>query len=478
MESPLDLLTKATKHNWLVNHDCQDLLSLTKELLTEFESSHSLKIIIAESDPIRFLAAFLAACSYNHQVFLANQTWGEREWKQVFELVEPDLMWGDSKGLLGGCFAGFPVGNWQLGIGDELQEVPIKSSPTPIAKGGAKNPEIMIATGGTSGKIRFATHTWGTLMASVKGFCDYFQLEEVNSFCVLPLYHVSGLMQVMRCISTGGKLMIAPFWELKEGKYQDFDPKEFFISLVPTQLQGLMFNGDLKQWLASFKTVLLGGAPAWGDLLQQALEYQIKVALCYGMTETASQIATLKPEAFLQGQNHSGEVLPHAEVKIYDSETGLMCGVNEVGSVVIKSESVALGYYLSRFSPKGIFVTDDLGFLDEFGCLHLVGRHSDKIITGGENVFPFEVEQVIRSTGLVKDVQIIAVPHSYWGEMITAVYVANNESILSKDIEKAILGKLARFKQPKLWIAVEVIPRNLQGKVNRQQLTLLVKQYL
>jgi O-succinylbenzoic acid--CoA ligase len=171
---------------------------------------------------------------------------------------------------------------------------------------------IMIPTGGTSGKIRFAIHTWQTLTASVRGFQAHFSLNSINSFCILPLYHVSGLMQFIRSLITGGKLFIGSYQKLKLGQIPDFPNADFFISLVPKQLQILL--PDYSEWLGHFKTILLGGAPATPQLLNQARNYQLKLAPTYGMTETASQIVTLKPEEFLQGNNSSGKVLPHAQI--------------------------------------------------------------------------------------------------------------------------------------------------------------------
>ena len=98
----------------------------------------------------------------------------------------------------------------------------------------------MIPTGGTSGNIRFAIHTWSSLSASVQGFIDFFELEKVNSFCVLPLHHVSGLMQFIRSFSTSGKIIIYPYSNLKNEIFPSLNFADYFLSLVPTQLQVLL----------------------------------------------------------------------------------------------------------------------------------------------------------------------------------------------------------------------------------------------
>jgi O-succinylbenzoic acid--CoA ligase len=117
---------------------------------------------------------------------------------------------------------------------------------------------------------------------------------------------------------------------------------------------------------------LLGGAPAWQTLLEQARDHQIRLAPTYGMTETASQIATLKPEDFLAGYQNSGQILPHAKIKIVNSK-GESLRENQVGSVQIKADSLMLGYYHSNFNPENSInslTTDDFGYLDEQGIFN------------------------------------------------------------------------------------------------------------
>jgi O-succinylbenzoic acid--CoA ligase len=107
-----------------------------------------------------------------------------------------------------------------------------------------------------------------------------------------------------------------------------------------------------------------------------------------------------------------------------------------------------------------------------------VGRRSDKIITGGENVFPAEVETVIRATGLVQDVCVIGVSDRHWGEIVTAIYVPSSPEVSSEKLQTAVTDRLSKFKQPKYWLAVDQLPRNAQGKLNRPQLGQIVKDWM
>ncbi|HEY9644347.1 MAG TPA: 2-succinylbenzoate--CoA ligase, partial [Coleofasciculaceae cyanobacterium] len=407
-------------------------------------------VLLSESDPQRFLAGWIAACAHQCPICLGNPTWTDAEWQQVFEQIQPEIGWG------------------------RIPDNP-RLPPTVIPAGW-----ILIPTGGSSGKIRFVIHTWETLTASVLGFQQYFGVDRVNSCCTLPLYHVSGLMQLMRSLLTGGKLALVAAKSL-EHKIPDFDPSDFFLSLVPTQLQRLLQNPDAIAWLSRLYAVLLGGAPAWEQLLATARQQQIRLAPTYGMTETASQVATLKPEEFLQGRPGCGRVLPHAQIKIFNPQGQEVTG--QVGAIAIQSASLGLGYYTAGGQQLGnglpgstatplrpLFHTDDLGYLDAAGYLHIMGRNSRKIITGGENVFPDEVEAAIRATGLVADICVVGLPDRHWGEVITAVYVPHSSESHLTQVQGAIAAKLShklsKFKQPKRWIAVERLPRNAQGKLN------------
>jgi O-succinylbenzoic acid--CoA ligase len=195
------------------------------------------------------------------------------------------------------------------------------------------------------------------------------------------------------------------------------------------------------------------------DLLDVARQARIPLSLSYGMTETAAMVAALQPQNFLAGVNASGQVLPHAQLQI-----------SADGCTVVRSLAVMLGYY-PQLNTAGYWQTDDLGMIDQQGYLHILGRDGHKIITGGEKVFPAEVEAIIRSTGLVTDVYVLGVPDQEWGERVVAVYVGDVDS---SKIQQSIQGQLSSFKQPKTWLAVPELPRNNQEKVDRSQILKLI----
>ncbi|MGL5832231.1 MAG: 2-succinylbenzoate--CoA ligase [Waterburya sp.] len=481
----------------LIDARLEEVSSLVE--LCSQQSKKKTAIFIVETEPINFITAFLVGVISEVNLFLCDPGWQTQEWQQVLSLVQPDLIFGDDtvKSLIQSAIA--------KGVAEPIakhpqREIPgLKSTPqnTPDLITNvelAEQPLIMIPTGGTSGKIKFAIHSWQTLTASVKGFADFFNCPQLNSVCTLPLYHVSGLMQLMRSLLTQGNLVICPY-QLIATKLSNLDKSAYFISLVPTQLQFLL--ASTPNCLEGFKTVLVGGAPPRRSLLQTAREYRIPLALTYGMTETASGVVTLKSEDFLAGNYSSGEVLPHAQVKIAHEQ--LTSGTEELtledrkyltsrknpptdsvsdhtGLIQINSAALCLGYYPQLFPASKSLLTDDVGYFDGQGYLHLLGRNSQKIITGGENVFPAEVEAVIYATKLVQDICVVGIPDQKWGQAVTAIYVpltaANNLNLIKQQIK----SQLAKYKQPKHWLSVASIPRNDRGKVNYPQLKAIALQ--
>jgi O-succinylbenzoic acid--CoA ligase len=396
-------------------------------------------VLLTEADPEKFLAGFLAACIARCPLVLGNPRWMATELQQAMAIARPHLLWGAPS-----------------------------RKPVPKYASSLKPGWILIPTGGSSGNLKFAIHTWETLVASVQGFQAYFQVAQVNSCCVLPLYHVGGLMQFLRSFTTGGTLAVLPFKSLLNGELPDLALSQFFLSLVPTQLQRLL-GANQAGWLTQFSSVLLGGGPAWPDLLAQARGHKICLAPTYGMTETASQVATLKPADFLQGKSGVGQVLPHSEIRIGDHPND-PCPAGQTGTIWIRSTSLALGYMPEQSADlncqSGFYQTRDLGCLEADGYLQVVGRSDRTIITGGENVCPEEVEAAIRRTGLVGDVCVLGLPDADWGERVTAAYVPIRSQITPEDLQGAVSPLLSAYKRPKQWMAVASLPRNAQGKVN------------
>lgn len=313
---------------------------------------------------------------------------------------------------------------------------------------------LMVASGGTSGRLKFARHDEITIGAAVQGFCAHFGLTRVNAVSVLPLHHVSGLMAWMRCTLTGGEFAA---WEWKRLEAGDLPPvggDNWVISLVPTQLQRLLAHEAAVAWLRRFRVIFVGGGPMWTTLADAAATARLPIALSYGMTETAAMVTALRPEEFLAGARSSGAPLPHATVTI-DTEERVRIG----------GASLFCGYYPQRAEVRE-FLTGDLGQIDERGHLHVLGRADAMIITGGKKVQPEVVEAALRASGEFDDVAVLGVPDAEWGEAVVACYPRSGRV---PNIAQAVAA-LAAWQRPKRFVAIDAWPRNAQGKVNRAAL--------
>jgi O-succinylbenzoic acid--CoA ligase len=427
-------------------------------------AGRTVPLLVAESDPVQVWAAVLTCQQLGIPLFLGNPHWGEREWGQALASMGPGWYWRQ------GWLEGDPIPFNPLL--QELREV-LPSSHWPL---------IGIPTGGSSGNLKWAIHSWLTLSASAKAHQQHFAVGPVHSYCVLPLYHVSGLMQAIRSWLSGGQWVV---WDWKQQQQaESWDPPlpGSFLSLVPTQLQRLLLNAHpaVLQALRQFRAILVGGGPTWPSLRQQARQLHLPLSLTYGMTETASQVCTLLPEAFLQGSDSLGRPLPHATLQIR-SEHGDPLPSHAVGHIHIQAESLTLGYYphlsathRSREGQQQGFTPGDLGYLDRQGSLYWLGRADDLILTGGEKVMAAEVEGEIRASGWVEDVCVLGLPDAEWGQQVVAVVVAKTgipgiPKELENQLGQHLSNQLSPFKRPKQWLWCAGIPRNPQGKVNRKQ---------
>jgi O-succinylbenzoic acid--CoA ligase len=322
---------------------------------------------------------------------------------------------------------------------------------------------FLMPTGGTTGNPRFAIHTWQTLHAAAVGFCQAFS-GPAHGFCVLPLWHVGGLMQLVRALITEARLDLAD-WNAVEAGTARPDRKGVFLSLVPTQLHRLLEDPAATDWLRRFRAVFLGGAAAWPTLLRRARDARIPLAPAYGLTESAAQVCCLKPDEFLSGRSGVGRSLPHARISVVDDEE-LPVPAGRTGRIRIESEALFLGYQGELGRRGDGYVTTDLGSMDVDGYLTIAGRIDDAINSGGEMVMPTEVEAAIREAGMVEDVVVCGRSDPEWGEVVCALGFS---SCCPGELEarNRLRPLLASHKIPRRWIQIDKVPRTALGKLDR-----------
>jgi O-succinylbenzoic acid--CoA ligase len=218
--------------------------------------------------------------------------------------------------------------------------------------------------------------------------------------------------------------------------------------------------------------VLLGGAPAPDTLVERCRDFSVPVYPTYGMTETSSQVATATPREAFDDVGTVGRPLFWTDVTVRDGD-GATVDPGESGELVVDGPTVSPGYYENpdatgaAFGPHGLR-TGDVGYLDEHGRLFVLGRVDDQIITGGENVHPREVVDVLREHPQVDDVVVVGVPDDEWGELVGALVVGDADELTVDDLEGYCRERLAGFKLPRVISFAEALPRTASGTVERE----------
>ena len=293
----------------------------------------------------------------------------------------------------------------------------------------------------------------------------------------LPIFHTHGLFVACNVILMAGASMRF---------LAKFDPDVIFEEMaegttmmgVPTFYTRLLKDPRLtREATARMRLFTSGSAPLTAET-HEAFEAATGHAILerYGMTET--NMNTSNP---YDGERRPGTVgfpLPGSEVRITDRESGTELPRGETGLVEVRGDNVFQGYWQmpektrSEFRDDGFFITGDLGLIDDDGYLHIVGRDKDLVISGGYNVYPKEVEQLIDELPGVAESAVFGVEHPDLGEGVTAVVVPREgaEPPDEASIQSVLRDRLARYKQPKRIFTIEALPRNVMGKVQKNQL--------
>jgi O-succinylbenzoic acid--CoA ligase len=326
----------------------------------------------------------------------------------------------------------------------------------------------IVFTSGTTGKPKGAMLTHGAHRASAEASAQRLGTTGADRWLVcMPLFHVGGLSIVLRSALTGFAIVLEERFDEARVNRAIHQRGVTTISVVPTMLDRLLESAAGRPYPASLRCALVGGAPLKPALHARARGAGIPLAPTYGLTETGSQVATAEPSAVALAPG-VGRPLDGVEVRTARPDP------SGVGEVLVKGPIVMRGYFENEAATRAVMAggwlsTADLGRLDRDGRLAILGRRSDLIITGGENVLPEEVEGVISSHPGVSDVAVFGMPDQRWGERVTAAVVASGE-IDDAALRAWCRERLAGYKVPARFVRVAWLPRNASGKLLRRQL--------
>lgn len=333
-------------------------------------------------------------------------------------------------------------------------------------------PLFIVHTSGTSGRPKGAVLTYGNVFYSAMASAYRIgHLPHDRWLCVLPLYHVGGLSILIRAVLYGITVDLREKFDVETINHALTHEPITLISLVPTMLYRLL-EYRTEAWTDSLRLVLLGGAATTPELMQACIEQNIPVATTYGLSEAASQVATTFPDDAIRKAGTVGKPLMFTQVKIIN-EAGQTQPANEYGEILVKGMTVMQGYYKNPTATAealqdGWLRTGDIGYLDNEGDLWLVQRRSDLIVTGGENVYPAEVEATLRKHPAIKDVAVVGIPDPEWGQKVaTAIVLHEGQSATAEDIENHARQHLAGYKIPRIIKFVHELPLTGSGKIQR-----------
>ncbi|MEZ7540312.1 o-succinylbenzoate--CoA ligase [Veillonella rogosae] len=318
-------------------------------------------------------------------------------------------------------------------------------------------------TSATTGQFKSVPLRWGQIRAHVQASKEVLgKTEQDNWLMVLPLFHVSGLSILLRSLYNGTAVTILPKYDeaqvLKLIESEDIN----MMSLVPTILTQL----EPKITHHKLRVILLGGEFIPMALIDACEKKSLPIYKTYGMTETFSQSVTFSVLDYPHKRDSVGKPLPGMQVRIDNPDA------DGVGEIHLTGPMVMTGY-IDKEPIDGDLNTDDIGYVDEDGFVYILNRRKDLIISGGENIYPKELEDLVYTLPSVKECAVVPVPDPKWGQ-VPALFVAfhDGESMTADAILSFMTKSLAKYKVPKYVKILSALPRNGTGKIVRNELRL------
>lgn len=333
----------------------------------------------------------------------------------------------------------------------------------------------IIYTSGTTGRPKGAMLTYGNHWWSAIGSALNLGLHADDRWlAVLPLFHVGGLAILLRSTIYGIAAVVHAAFDPAAANRAIDEDGVTIVSVVSTMLQRMLAERGPRPYPPSLRCVLLGGGPAPRPLLDICAERGIPVVQTYGLTETASQVATLSPADALRKLGSAGKPLLPIELRI--DRHGMPAPPGEIGEILVRGPTVTIGYInrpaeSARALRDGWLHTGDLGYLDDEGYLYVVDRRDDLIISGGENIYPAEIEAVLLAHPAIEEAGVVGLADDEWGQVpVAAVKVRPGHTLDPTEALAFCTAQLARYKVPKrIWL-VDALPRNAAGKLQRNVL--------
>ena len=331
-------------------------------------------------------------------------------------------------------------------------------------------------TSGTTGLPKGVVHTHNTSIWAILTIAANAYYQEGDRYLgALPMFHVGALTPVALNVYRGATSVVmrtfdpVRAWELIEQE------RVTIGLMVPAMMNFMLQVPNFQRFdFSTVRWIMTGAAPVPVALVKQYAEFGIGVQQVYGLTETCGPACLMDSENALLRPDSTGKAFFHTSVRVAN-EAGADCAPGEPGEVLIAGPHVMREYWnqpeaTAETVVDGWLHTGDVATMDEAGFVSIQDRIKDMIISGGENVYPAEIEGVLMTHPDIVEAAVIGVPSEKWGESPLAIVVRKNASLAEAEVLNYCLGKLAGYKQPKMAAFVEEIPRNPSGKILKRVL--------
>ena len=318
-------------------------------------------------------------------------------------------------------------------------------------------------TSGTTGRPKGVLQTFGNHFYSAVSSALNLGLSSADKWlCVAPIFHISGFSIIMRGLIYGMTVRLVEKFRAEELERILANETVTIMSVVPFMLKKLIQqqNKTNTHYNSAFRCMLLGGGTIDRETLEICLQRSIPVVQCYGMTETCSQIVALRSADALLKLGSVGQPLFSTQLKL-----------SKDGEILLKTPALTPGYLnlpdkLPSKMIDGWYRTGDIGHLDKEGYLYIDGRADEMLISGGENIFPQEVEQIYQRYPQINEVAVVGQNDSVWGQVPVA-FVVSDRRLSPTKLMNYGYEHLARYKVPQHYIFVSELPKNASGKIRR-----------
>ena len=351
------------------------------------------------------------------------------------------------------------------------------ASGEPAPAGGDDDLLFIMYTSGTTGLPKGVMHSHRTVLWAMLTLAATADMRNRDRFLMsLPLFHVGALTPAMACVYLGITQVILKAFDPKLSWELIRDEKITSTLMVPAMLQFMLATYDKAAHdLRTLRWIMSGAAPVPVNLIRTYADMGVEVHQVYGLTESCGPGCLILGEDAMSRAGSTGRAYFHTDVRVVDVD-GRDCASDEPGEVLIRGPHNMVGYWnrpdaTAQALRDGWLHTGDIGTMDAEGFVTVRDRMKDMLISGGENVYPAEVENMLLGHPALADAAVIGLPSPKWGEVALAVVVPKKgQAITAPELLQWCKGKLAGFKLPKAAVIVEEIPRNPSGKILKRVL--------